>query len=81
MSASSIEGFLDTYAEHYMASDADAITAMCDVPFLAVREADGRDITGTPRAFVPIHACHHRIAIHSGSVSRSRRTPECRRAT
>jgi len=49
MSASSIEGFLDTYAERYMASDADAITAMCDVPFLAVRE--GRAIhLGDPAA-------------------------------
>ena len=39
MSDESIERFFETYAERYMASDADAIVAMYEAPFLAVREA------------------------------------------
>ena len=42
MSDESIERFFEEYAERYMALDADAIAAMCEVPFLAVRE--GRPI-------------------------------------
>ncbi len=38
MSDASIERFFEMYAERYMASDADAITAMYEAPFLAVRE-------------------------------------------
>jgi ketosteroid isomerase-like protein len=38
MSDASIERFFEMYAERYMASDADAIAAMYEVPFLAVRE-------------------------------------------
>jgi ketosteroid isomerase-like protein len=33
-----IERFFEAYAERYMASDADAIAAMYEAPFLAVRE-------------------------------------------
>ncbi len=39
MSDAPIERFFEMYAERYMASDADAIAAMCEVPFLAVRES------------------------------------------
>ncbi len=42
MSDAPIERFFEMYAERYMASDADAIAAMYEVPFLAVRE--GRSI-------------------------------------
>jgi ketosteroid isomerase-like protein len=42
MSDESIERFFDAYAERYMASDADAIADLYEVPFLAVRE--GRPI-------------------------------------
>lgn len=42
MSDDSIERFFEDYAERYMAFDADAIAAMYEVPFLAVRE--GRPI-------------------------------------
>lgn len=38
MSGAPIDRFFETYAERYMASDADAIAAMYEVPFLAVRE-------------------------------------------
>lgn len=38
MSDASIERFFETYAERYMASDADAIAAMYEAPLLAVRE-------------------------------------------
>lgn len=38
MSDETIERFFRTYAERYMASDADAVTAMYEVPMLAVRE-------------------------------------------
>jgi ketosteroid isomerase-like protein len=49
MSDVPIERFFETYAERYMASDADAIAAMYEVPFLAVRE--GRAIhLGDPAA-------------------------------
>ena len=39
MSDAPIERFFEMYAERYMASDADAIAAMYEVPFLAVRES------------------------------------------
>lgn len=42
MSDAAIERFFETYAERYMAFDADAIAAMYEAPFLAVRE--GRPI-------------------------------------
>jgi ketosteroid isomerase-like protein len=38
MSGTEFEGFFETYAERYMASDVDAISAMYEAPFLAVRE-------------------------------------------
>ncbi|MEX0698668.1 MAG: hypothetical protein WD895_01100 [Acidimicrobiia bacterium] len=38
MSEATIERFFETYAERYMASDANAVTAMYEVPMLAVRE-------------------------------------------
>ena len=38
MSDAIIERFFETYAERYMASDADAIAAMYEAPLLAVRE-------------------------------------------
>ena len=38
MSDPPIERFFETYAAHYTAYDAEAITAMCEVPFLVVRE-------------------------------------------
>jgi ketosteroid isomerase-like protein len=38
LSDASIERFFEMYAERYMASDADAIAAMYEAPFLAVRE-------------------------------------------
>ena len=42
MSDESIERFLEKYAERFVAYDADAVAAMYEVPFLAVRE--GRSI-------------------------------------
>lgn len=39
MSDASIERFFETYAELYMASDVDAVAAMYEAPFLAVRES------------------------------------------
>ena len=42
MSDASIAQFFETYADLYMASDVDAVSAMYEVPFLAVRE--GRTI-------------------------------------
>jgi ketosteroid isomerase-like protein len=38
LSDAPIERFFETYAERYMASDADAIAAMYEAPLLAVRE-------------------------------------------
>ena len=38
MSDALIERFFETYAERYMASDADAVAAMYEAPLLAVRE-------------------------------------------
>ena len=38
MSDPSVQQFFETYTERYMAFDADAVTAMYEVPFLAVRE-------------------------------------------
>ena len=38
MSEETFERFFENYAERYMASDADAVTAMYEVPMLAVRE-------------------------------------------
>lgn len=38
MSDAMIERFFETYAERYMASDADEIAAMYEAPLLAVRE-------------------------------------------
>ena len=42
MGNESIERFIEEYAERFMAFDADAVAAMYEVPFLAVR--DGRPI-------------------------------------
>ena len=42
MSDESIERFLEKYAERFVAFDVDAVAAMYEVPFLAVRE--GRSI-------------------------------------
>ena len=53
MSDDSIERFFDAYAERYMASDADAIADLYEVPFLAVRE--GRPIHLHDRAAVREH--------------------------
>jgi ketosteroid isomerase-like protein len=39
MSNAAIELFFETYAERYMASDVDAVAAMYEAPFLAVRES------------------------------------------
>lgn len=39
MSEAAIERFFETYAERYMASDVDAVAAMYEAPFLAVRES------------------------------------------
>lgn len=39
MSDAAIERFFETYAERYMASDVDAVAAMYEAPFLAVRES------------------------------------------
>jgi ketosteroid isomerase-like protein len=39
MRDASIERFFETYAELYMASDVDAVAAMYEAPFLAVRES------------------------------------------
>ena len=39
MSDAPIEHFFETYAERYMAAIASASDAMCEVPFLAVRES------------------------------------------
>jgi ketosteroid isomerase-like protein len=53
MSDESIERFFDAYAERYMASDADAIADLYEVPFLAVRE--GQAIHLGDRAAVREH--------------------------
>jgi hypothetical protein len=45
--------FFEHYAEHYMASDVDTVAAMCEAPFLAVRE--GRAIHLADRAAVRAH--------------------------
>jgi ketosteroid isomerase-like protein len=39
MSDAAIERFFETYAKRYMASDVDAVAAMYEAPFLAVRES------------------------------------------
>lgn len=39
MSHAAIERFFETYGERYMASDVDAVAAMYEAPFLAVRES------------------------------------------
>ncbi|MGH2800086.1 MAG: DUF6841 family protein [Thermoleophilaceae bacterium] len=39
MSEAGIERFFERYAERYMATDVDAVAAVYEVPFLAVRES------------------------------------------
>lgn len=53
MSDAPIERFFETYAERYMASDVDAVAAMYEAPFLAVRE--GRAIHLRDREAVREH--------------------------
>lgn len=50
---SEFDTFFAHYAERYMASDADAISDLCEAPFLAVRE--GRAIHLSDRAAVREH--------------------------
>lgn len=47
------DAFFARYAERYMASDVDAISGLCEAPFLAVRE--GRAIHLSDRAAVREH--------------------------
>jgi len=53
ISDAAIERFFEAYAERYMASDAEAVAAMYEVPFLAVRE--GRTIHLGDREAVRLH--------------------------
>jgi SnoaL-like protein len=48
-----IESFFTHYAERYMASDVEAISALCEAPLLAVR--DGRSIHLSDRTAVRQH--------------------------
>lgn len=53
MNGTEFEDFFETYAERYMASDVEAISAMYEAPFLAVRE--GKAIHLTDREAVREH--------------------------
>ncbi len=69
MSDPPIERFFETYAERYMASDADAIAAMCEVPFLAVRE--GRAIHLGDREAVREHLAALMEAYRNAGATRA----------
>src|SRR5918995_228657 len=64
-----IERFFETYAERYMASDVDAVAAMYEAPFLAVRE--NRPIHLIDREAVR----EHLAGLMDGGSSRTRTTP------
>jgi ketosteroid isomerase-like protein len=70
MSNAAIELFFETYAERYMASDVDAVAAMYEAPFLAVRESH------------PIHL-HDREAVreHLAGLMEAYRNAGAKRAT
>ncbi len=51
--ATTIESVLEEYARRYSAQDADAVTALCEAPFLAIRE--GRAIHLPDREAVREH--------------------------
>jgi hypothetical protein len=58
----------ETYAQRYMASDADAIATMCEVPFLAVRE--GRAIHLSDSSAVREHFSGLMTAYRNAGVTR-----------
>ena len=69
MSDPPIERFFETYAERYMASDADEIAAMYEVPFLAVRE--GRAIHLGDREAVREHLAALMEAYRNAGATRA----------
>ncbi len=69
MSDPPIERFFETYAERYMASDADEIAAMYEVPFLAVRE--GRAIHLGDREAVGEHLAALMEAYRNAGAARA----------
>jgi ketosteroid isomerase-like protein len=69
MSGTEFEEFFETYAERYMASDADAITAMYEAPFLAVRE--GRAIHLVDRDAVREHLAGLTAAYRNAGATRA----------
>ncbi len=69
MSDAPIERFFETYAERYMASDADAIAAMYEAPFLAVRE--GRAIHLGDREAVREHLAALMEAYRNAGATRA----------
>jgi len=75
MSDPPIERFFETYAERYMASDADEIAAMYEVPFLAVRE--GRAIHLGDREAVREHLAALMEAYRNAG-RRARRSRACK---
>jgi ketosteroid isomerase-like protein len=69
MSDTEFEEFFETYAERYMASDADAIAAMYEAPFLAVRE--GRAIHLVDRDAVREHLAGLMAAYRNAGATRA----------
>jgi ketosteroid isomerase-like protein len=69
MSDTEFEEFFETYAERYMASDADAIAAMYEAPFLAVRE--GRAIHLADHEAVRGHLAELMEAYRSAGATRA----------
>lgn len=69
MSDASIERFFETYAERYMAFDADAVAAMYEAPFLAVRE--GRPIHLGDREAVREHLAGLMAAYRNAGAARA----------
>jgi hypothetical protein len=69
MSGTELEEFFETYAERYMTSDADAITAMCEAPFLAVRE--GKAIHLVDRDAVHEHLAGLMAAYRNAGATRA----------
>ena len=69
MSESSMHAFFEAYAERYMASDLDAVAALYEVPFLAVRE--GRAIHLADRGAVREHLAGLMAAYRDAGASRA----------
>jgi hypothetical protein len=64
-----MDRFFETYAQRYMASDADAIATMCEVPFLAVRE--GKAIHLVDRDAVHEHLAELMAAYRNAGAARA----------